>query len=599
METEKKHGLSEQISNNTQYVPPNQMPMPAENAKEAEKLKNELEDLKKKILKKFNFALALCVLPAQSFKWFEEDEGLTPEEIAKKPLHMMLIVPEDEYKNIAKKIKPELLNLIKESKQNVWVHIKTPVDVWNYGLDSKFEMIDAVSSSYPLHDKGFLGALRVANIHKTLVLRKFEKYVATYAVGGSLVRGTAGKDSDVDTFVVIDDTDVKKMPRMQLLEKLRGFIYDYIREANALAGVKNILNVQVYLLTDFWQSVKDATPVIFTFIRDGVPMYDRGTFLPWKLLLKMGKIKPSPEAVDTFMKYGEQNDGLVKRRLMDAMIDIYWGVITPTQALMMLAGQAPPVPKHLVEEVKKQFIDKERIMDNKELKVLEKVVGLYKDYEHGKLKEISGTEIDQLLKDSKDYDKKLQELRKKLESRIIEHTSDYVYNEMFSLLKNIFHEESKDKLVELFERELIKKGKLSERYLPIMKEVLKLKEKVKGKKSMTQNEVDNVRRDAEDLINKLIEYTQRKELAVMERGVMQIVYESHGEKKKAELVLTSSGAFLIEQGKIKKVTPNNIIDSNAKEFEQAMQGVKKEDMKLGSHAVEILRKHLGEFEIVV
>ena len=138
METEKKHGLSEQISNNTQYVPPNQMPMPAENAKEAEKLKNELEDLKKKILKKFNFALALCVLPAQSFKWFEEDEGLTPEEIAKKPLHMMLIVPEDEYKNIAKKIKPELLNLIKESKQNVWVHIKTPVDVWNYGLDSKF-----------------------------------------------------------------------------------------------------------------------------------------------------------------------------------------------------------------------------------------------------------------------------------------------------------------------------------------------------------------------------------------------------------------------------------------------------------------------------
>ena len=596
METEKKHGLSEQISNNTQYVPPNQMPMPAENAKEAEKLKNELEDLKKKILKKFNFAFALCVLPAQSFKWFEEDEGLTPEEIAKKPLHMMLIVPEDEYKNIAKKIKPELLNLIKESKQNVWVHIKTPVDVWNYGLDSKFEMIDAVSSSYPLHDKGFLGALRVANIHKTLVLRKFEKYVATYAVGGSLVRGTAGKDSDVDTFVVIDDTDVKKMPRMQLLEKLRGFIYDYIREANALAGVKNILNVQVYLLTDFWQSVKDATPVIFTFIRDGVPMYDRGTFLPWKLLLKMGKIKPSPEAVDTFMKYGEQNDGLVKRRLMDAMIDIYWGVITPTQALMMLAGQAPPVPKHLVEEVKKQFIDKERIMDNKELKVLEKVVGLYKDYEHGKLKEISGTEIDQLLKDSKDYDKKLQELRKKLESRIIEHTSDYVYNEMFSLLKNIFNEERKDKLVELFERELIKKGKLSERYLPIMKEVLKLKEKVKGKKSMTQNEVDNVRRDAEDLINKLIEYTQRKELAVMERGVMQIVY---GEGKKAELVLTSSGAFLIEQGKIKKVTPNNIIDSNAKEFEQAMQGVKKEDMKLGSHAVEILRKHLGEFEIIV
>ena len=597
MSEKKPLGLGDQMAHADKYMPPNQPPIGSEGVKEAEKIKSELEDFKKKVVKKFPFTLSLSILPAQSFKVFEEDEGLLPEEVSRKPLHLFMTIPEDEYKNVQKKIKPEVVSLISEGKHNVWVHIKTPVDVWNYGLDSKFEMIDAVSSSYPLYDKGFLGALRVANIHKTLVLRKFEKYVATYAVGGSLVRGTAGKDSDVDTFVVIDDTDVKKMPRMQLLEKLRGFIYDYIREASALAGVKNILNVQVYLLTDFWQSVKDATPVIFTFIRDGVPMYDRGTFLPWKLLLKMGKIKPSPEAVDTFMKYGEQNDGLVKRRLMDAMIDIYWGVITPTQALMMLAGQAPPVPKHLVEEVKKQFIDKEKIMDNKELKVLEKVVGLYKDYEHGKLKEISGTEIDQLLKDSKDYDKKLQELRKKLESRIMEHTADYVYNEMFSLLKNIFHEDSKEKLIELFERELIKKGKLSERYLPIMKEVLKLKEKVKGKKSTTQNEIDNVRRDAEDLINKLIEYTQRKELAVMERGVMQL---SYGGGKKAELVLTSSGVFLIEQGKIKKIDKGSLVDTDAKEFEKAMtEGLKKEDMKLGSHVTDTLKKHLGEFEIIV
>jgi predicted nucleotidyltransferase len=454
---EKKNTLGSHLSSSPNYTPAPVAEMTVD-AKEGEIIIKELEELKKKIIKKFPFTLSFIALPHQAFKFFEEDEGLTPEEVANKPIHTLLVVPEDEYKNIAKKIKPEIIKLVKECKQPVWVHIKTPVDIWNYGLDSKFDMIDALGAGLPLHDKGLLGALRVANIHKTLVLRKFEKYVATYAVGGSLVRGTADKSSDVDTFVIIDDTDVKKMPRLQLKEKLRAWINDYIREATMRAGVTNILNVQVYLLTEFWESVKDANPVIFTFIRDGVPMYDRGTFLPWKLLLRMGKIKPSPEAVDNFMKYGEQNDSLVKRRMMDAMIDIYWGVITPMQALMMLAGHAPPVPKTIVEDVKKEFVQGQKIMGMKELKTLERAVKLYKDYEHGKLKEISGAEVDSLLKDANDYDKKLKVLRKKLEDRIMLKAADSIYQELTDLLKNNLNESSESKLAMRFVSDFVKKS---------------------------------------------------------------------------------------------------------------------------------------------
>ncbi len=589
----KPTNLGEQISHSDKYRAPQSMPVPSESVKEADKIKSELEDFKKKLIKKFPFTIALSILPAPSFKWFEEEEGLVPEEVSRKPLHLYMIVPEDEYKNIAKKIKPEVLKLIQEGKHNIWVHIKTPVDVWNYGLDSKFELIDAVGSSYPLHDKGLLGALRVANIHKTLVLRKFEKYVATYAVGGSLVRGTAGKDSDVDTFVVIDDTDVKKMPRMQLLEKLRGFIYDYIREANALAGVKNILNVQVYLLTDFWQSVKDATPVIFTFIRDGVPMHDRGTFLPWKLLLKMGKIKPSPEAVDTFMKYGDQNESLVKRRLIDAMVDIYWGVITPTQALMMLAGQAPPVPKTIVEDVRKEFVEKDKIMSPADLKTLAWVVGLYKDYEHGKLSSISGEEIDKLLKASKEYDTHLKALRKKLEGRLIEQTAQHVYDGLFGLLQNILGNHAPNKLIELFQKELIKHGKIPERYLPVLKEVAKIKERLK---KITQGELDMVRRDAEDLMNKLVEYTQRKDMVKGEKGMLHLMYGD----KKAELILTHEAIFVVMEGKIQKVGTHSLVESNATELEKAMHAqLDAKDTRLPSSALSILKKELGEFTIVL
>lgn len=588
----KPHSLGSHISQHDGYVPPAQLPVPSEHVKEAEKVREQLEDLKKKIVKKFPFTLSLSILPAPAFPIFEEEEGLTKEEIARKPLHLYMIVPEEEYSNIAKKIKPELVKIIQESKQNVWIHIKTPIDVWNYGLDSKFDMIDAVGASYPLHDKGFLGAIRVANIHKTLVLRKFEKYVATYAVGGSLARGTADKDSDVDTFVIIDDTDVKKMPRMQLLEKLRGFIYDYIREATALAGVKNILNVQVYLLTDFWQSVKDATPVIFTFIRDGVPMHDRGTFLPWKMLLKMGKIKPSPEAVDTFMKYGEQNDSLVKRRMMDAMIDIYWGVVTPTQALMMLAGHAPPVPKTIVADVKKEFVDKEKIMSAKELKTLERTVGLYKDYEHGKLKEISGAEIDSLLKDANEYDKAMKAMRTKLERRMVEIGAESLHTEVVTLLEHALGKHSKEELVKQFEKQFIKTGKLAPRLTPSLHKVMELKQKAKNPK-FSQHELDDIRRDAEELITKLSEYLQRRDLIKAERSVVKMKIEN----RMVELILTDKVIFAIDAGKVLKQHNGTFVASDASELDAALKASKDNAPKLSDATLAAVKKHFGAFEI--
>src|SRR3989338_6272531 len=450
--SEKKASVqnSEAVANigagNSAVMPKNYSPNPGQagapsgqQAIDFDKIKAKLEDIKKKVLKKYNFTLALGILPGQAAQLFEEDEAI-PKEIAdSKPLYAFMVIPEEQFKNMPK-IKPEVIKIIKESGENIWLFIKTSVDLWNYGLDSKFEFLDAISACFPLHDNGFLGALRVVNIHKSLVLRKFEKYVSSYFIAGSLVRGTAGKDSDVDVFVVIDDTDVKRMNRVELLEKLRGIIYDYIREATALAGVKNILNVQVSLLTDFWQRVRDVEPVAFTFIRDGIPLYDRGTFIPWKLLLKIGRIKPSPEAIDLYMKQGEQTEEFVKRRLLDAMIDTYYGIVTPTQAMIMLAGEGPEAPKNLVPQVKSLFVEKEKLMSEKDLKIVEKAVHLFKQYEYGKLKKFSGKEIDQFIQESREYNKMLKVLRLKLEKKIQQMTANDVYDNVFKLLKTFLGE---------------------------------------------------------------------------------------------------------------------------------------------------------------
>ncbi len=565
---------------------------PNQQAIDFDKIKTKLDAFKKQVIKKYNFTITLSIMPGAAAPLIEEDEGIPKEISDTKPLYLVMTIPEEHYKDIPK-IKPEIIKFVKETKENLWVLIKTPVDLWNYGLDSKFDMIDAVSASFPLHDSGFLGALRVANIHKTLVLRKFEKYVASYVIGGSLVRGTASKDSDVDVFIVIDDTDVKRMPRLELLDKLRGIIYDYIREATALSGVKNILNVQVYLLTDFWQSVKDAHPVMFTFIRDGIPFYDRGTFIPWKLLLKMGKIRPSPESIDLYMKQGDQTEEIVKRRLLDAMVDIYYGVVTPTQALMMLAGEAPPVPKTIVEEAKKLFVEKEKLMTNNDLKILEKAVHLFKQYEYGKLKEYPGKEIDLFMQECREYNKKLKTLRAKIEKTMHKKNLVELNDNIFKLLGTFFGNKEKSDLIKEFDSKMIKKGKISPRFSNILKEINESVGKIKADK-IDNAKAENIRKDAIELLNNLVEYGQRADLIGSEKGIMQISYQN----RKAELVLMGQNNFLIEGKDIKKIVEGKIVDSNKEEFEKALAESKgKMKTTISGEVFAALQKALGKFEI--
>ncbi|MGD9275918.1 MAG: nucleotidyltransferase domain-containing protein [Candidatus Pacearchaeota archaeon] len=482
---------------------------PEEMQKEMDKTKKELEKLKNFIVKKYPFTKSLSVLPPQAIPRFIEEEEVPKE--TEKYMQLYMIVPEEKLKEIPK-MKTEIVKEIEKLKQKIWLQIKTPVDIWEMCLDSKFDLSSAIGMSYPLYDKAFLGALRLAEIHKSLVMQKFEKYVVSYVIAGSFLRGDATKTSDVDVFVVINDTDVKRMPRLELKERLRGIIAGaHLQEAIALAGVKNTLHIQTYLLTDFWESVKDANPVIFTFIRDGVPIYDRGTFLPWKTLLKMGKLKPSPESIDMFMKAADRTKEMIERRLMDAMVDVYYGVLTPSQALIMLYGAPPPTHKETLKLMKEIFVDKEKMLEKRYLNILEKVIKLYKDYEHERLKKISGTEIDKLVKESEDYVKRLKELREQIDKRTQEKTIEQIYKDVFELLKIIVGKKSQEKTIEEFNKNFVKNGQFAPQDLRIIKDLVSARKDFK-KGKLDLHKVDNARKNASILINDLIEYNQRCEL---------------------------------------------------------------------------------------
>lgn len=563
--------------------------------KEMEKTKKEVEKLKNFIVKKFSFVQAIGILPPQSIPVFIEEEEI-PKEV-EKHIHLYMIVPEDKHKEIPN-IKKAIIEKIEAMKQKIWLQIKTPVDVWEGCMDSKFEITNAIGMSFPLYDKGILAGLRVAEIHKSLVLQKFEKYVVSYVIAGSLVRGDATKTSDVDVFVIINDTDVKRMPRLELKERLRSIIFQYISEATALAGLKtNVLNVQPYLLTEFWDSVKDANPVMFTFIRDGVPLYDRGTFMPWKALLKMGKLKPSPEAIDMFMSMGDNAVKRGKRALLEIVIgDLYWSVLTPSQALLMLYGLPPPTPKQVVGETKRVFMTKEKMLEKKYIDILEEiVVKYYKGYEHEKVKEVSGKEVDKLIKNTESYLKRLGELREQIEKRAQEKTIEQIYKDVIGLLKTILGNKSQTVLVEEFEKKFVKVGKFSRNSLRILQKIIDARKEFKKGKS-NSHKVDLARKNATILINDLIEYSQRCDLVVMDKGKMMIRF---GKGEMAELLTADDKTFLIQGNIIKRLGEKAII-TDMNEMAKSIENQKsKSDVQIKPRVFELVRKELGDFEIIL
>ena len=565
--------------------------------KEMDKTKKELDKFKIYVLKKYPFVQAIGILPPQSIKLFVDEEEAPKE--TEKYMHLFVVMPEDKFKEFPK-IKPDLVKQLETLKQKAWLHLKTPVDIWEICLDSKFELTGAIAMSFPLYDKdGILGALRASEIHKSLVLQKFEKYVVSYVIYGSFIsQGKMSPTAEIDVGIIINDTDVKRMSRVELRERLRGIIYQHVAEALAIAGVKNTLHVQTWLLTEFWEAVKDAHPVMFTFIRDGVPLYDRGTFMPWKSLLKMGKLRPSPESIDLFMKTSEQTKEMVGRRLLDAMVDIYYSVLNPSQALIMLYGAPPPTHKetpHLMEHI---FVEKEKMLKKSEIVILDKIVKLFKKYEDDPKYRITGNEIDSISAETDKYLERLKQLRKEIEKRAQEKTIEQIYEDVFGLLKPITNQKTQLAIVESFEKDFIRKGKFPQQYLQILKNIINVKTEYK-KGKLDLHKVDNARKEAQLLINDLIEFTQRCDLISLEKGRMRLKYKKDGKEQMAELIVSGGESFLIEGNNIRKLL-SKVQESNMKELTAAIDRQKaNKSLQIDPKIFDVLRKELGEYELVL
>jgi uncharacterized protein (UPF0332 family)/predicted nucleotidyltransferase len=371
------------------------------------------------------------------------------------------------------------------------------------------------------------------------LIKKFEKYLISIVLFGSWSRGTAVTASDIDIGVVIDDTDVKETTRIELKEKIRKIVLGMAAETSKK------FNCQTYLLTEFWEYVRDANPVIFTLLRDGVPLTDKGLFAPWRLLLRMGRIKPTPEAIQSFIASGKLLTKMVKSNMTEMLIEkLYYSMLNPAQAALMFMGIAPPAYSETPHLLKRYFVDKKKL-DAKYAIWLDEMIKLRKTIEHEQKQEVKGAILDKYIKRSEEFSNAIDKLFEKMRKEVIGEKIreiDYLTNKgIRQIISAIGIKINEENMAYQF-RNLVEKHKIMPAtYTEFLGYLDHIKQDYK-RGLVTQEEVNRLERTAHDFIESAINFARTRETAGTDK--FRIKFNHQG--KEGELWVLGREAFIIK-----------------------------------------------------
>jgi uncharacterized protein (UPF0332 family)/predicted nucleotidyltransferase len=546
----------------------------------------------------------LALLPPSKTK---DDKG--NETVDKNTINVLVLIDDNnpETANKLYQSEPKRIEAIaKKTSDRLAARVVFVNQLWMEFSDAKYDLATEISMSLPFFDTGYLSAIKIGEVHKNMVIKKFEKYIVTYVLAGSLIQGRATEKSDIDVYIVIDDTDVKRMSRAELKDKLRAIIIGMGIEAGEITGIKNKLHVQVYILTDFWHSIREANPVIFTFIRDGVPLYDRGIFTPWKLLLKQGRIKPSQEAIDLYMNSGKQVIARSKLKLKEiGMEDTFYALLTPSQAALMLYGLTPATAKETAELMRKVFVKEEKILEDSYVKILENNIKIRKELEHGDRKELTGKEIDALISDTEKFLERIDKLFEEIDKRKSKESIEQITSEIYDLMKTAVEmkqkKEVKGSCEQQFEELFVKTKMVHPLTMANYTRVQEAKDKYE-KGTLKRTELEIARREGTMLLRSLIELTQRLEMKENEAYRLRIMGSEgtelyHIDSKIYSLSKNSGEVSVMEIGDKGKLSQKK--KSSLEEMQSHMRSAMPKQVTIDISLMEALGKAIGEKIVLV
>ncbi len=243
------------------------------------------------------------------------------------------------------------------------------------------------------------------------LLDKFGDYIKSIVVWGSITRGDYTGKSDVDVYVIFDDTKASIQKFNEIRDRIDDDIYKISGEVDPRIHPQPIL-----ALTEFWDGIRTAHPLFYNIVREGYAIYDTGYFIPMRKLLEWGKFPATVEAAELRMESVPKRIERVKNvKLLMIAEDLYQAMVDSAQAVLMYMGLPPPAPKPLPKEFRKHLVEN-GFVEEEYAKMLEDVIKFRKAVEHKEVKSITGAELDKWIKKTEKYVEKFEKLLKELEA---------------------------------------------------------------------------------------------------------------------------------------------------------------------------------------
>ena len=346
---------------------------------------------------------------------------------------------------------------------------------------------------------------------KDKILEKHGKLVKCIIMMGSVARGEFKPKSDVDVFLVIDDTEKEITPEEK--EQIDDDLEKMASEINPDISIQ-----PSYTLTEFWDYARVCHPIIYNFIKEGKAVYDAGFFMPIKKLLEMGKIPATREAIESYMEGAPKKLMRAKTvKLLMLAEDCYYAMLNTAQAVLMFMGLEPPVPNKAYDEVKKYLVNP-GILEQQYADWLKEIIDVRKKIEHKELMDVTGAFVDEWIDKADKFIEKMFQLLSVLEFRkkekILERTHEVMYKAAIAALKTLNKlPEKTEEISDAFKKEFVDTKLIEGYYFDVWKRIEEMKGLVEKQAldKIEDKEVYKMREYVRNLIRDLAKVLKKEE----------------------------------------------------------------------------------------
>ena len=220
------------------------------------------------------------------------------------------------------------------------------------------------------------------------VMSNYGGFIKSIVLVGSTARGEAGSGSDIDLLIILDDTLEEYTTRKK--ELIEGGIREIASNISGRLEVQPLLT-----LTEFVDYVRVGHPTVYNFLKEGIPVYDEGFFIPWKRLFLAGKIPGSREAFERNLDDALNRISRAKSvKLLILAEDCYYAIVNSAQAVLMYMGLEPPVPRKIYGEVRKHLVEK-GLLEEEYVRWLKEILEIRKAIKDQKILDVPGELVDE------------------------------------------------------------------------------------------------------------------------------------------------------------------------------------------------------------